>query len=52
MRNHMIICDTRPCGFEASASNYQVYLFFSNHTPFVPSPTTDKTAANKSKNGD
>ena len=41
MRNHVIICATRPCGSEASASNYQVYLFFSNHTPFVPSPTAD-----------
>ena len=41
MRNHVTICATRPCGSEASASNYQVYLFFSNHTPFVPSPTTD-----------
>ena len=30
-----------PRGSEASASNYQVYLFFSNHTPFVPSSTTD-----------
>ena len=41
MRNHVIICATRPRGSEASASNYQVYLFFSNHTPFVPSPTAD-----------
>ena len=41
MRNHVIICATRPRGSEASASNYQVYLFFLNHTPFVPSPTTD-----------
>ena len=36
MRNHVIIC-----GSEACVSNYQVYLFFSNHTPFVPLPTTD-----------
>ena len=41
MRNHVIICVTRPRGSEASASSYQVYLFFLNHTPFVPSPTTD-----------
>ena len=41
MRNHVIICATRPRGSEASASNYQVYLFFSNHTPFVSSPTAD-----------
>ena len=41
MRNHVIICAMRPRGSEASASNYQVYLFFSNHTPFVPSPATD-----------
>ena len=41
MRNHVIICATRPRGSEASASNYQVYLFLSIHTPFVPSPTTD-----------
>ena len=41
MRNHVIIRATRPRGSEASASNYQVYLFFSNHTPFVPSPTAD-----------
>ena len=41
MRNHVIICATRPRGSEASDSSYQVYLFFSNHTPFVPSPTTD-----------
>ena len=41
MRNHVIICATRLRGSEASASSYQVYLIFSNHTPFVPSPTTD-----------
>ena len=41
MRNHVIICASRPRGSEASANNYQVYLFFSNHMPFVPSPTTD-----------
>ena len=41
MQNHVIICATRPHGSEASASNYHVYLFFSNHTPFVPSPTAD-----------
>ena len=39
MRDHVIICATRSCGrgSEASASN----LFFLNHTPFVPLPTTD-----------
>ena len=53
MRNHVIVCATRPRGSEASASSYQVYLFFSNHTPFVPSPTADnKTAASKPNNGD
>ena len=41
MRNHVIIYAMRSLGSEASASNYQVYLFFSNHTPFVPSPTAD-----------
>ena len=41
MRNHVIICAKRPRGSEASASSYQVYLFFSNHAPFVPSPTAD-----------
>ena len=42
MRNHVIICATRPRGSEASTSNYQVYLFFLNHTPFVPSLTIER----------